>query len=97
MNDYWYLCGDTGVIKYAGKFLEFDDVVDHLGAMPDGDRSVWIFSELPKVETPIGGEYNLVIGDLVTVEVAGCSDQCFADAAVTGSPKGITVETKYYE
>ena len=67
MNDYWYLCADTGIIKYAGKFDDFDGVEQYF-------------------------EYNLVIGDLVTVEVAGN-----ADAVVTGSPEGITVETKYYE
>jgi hypothetical protein len=26
MNDYWYLCANTGVIKYAGKFDDFDGV-----------------------------------------------------------------------
>jgi len=91
MNDYWYLCADTGIIKYAGKFDDFDGVEQYFE--DNGiESSIWIFNELPKVETLVGGEYNLVIGDLVTVEVAGN-----ADAVVTGSPEGIIVETKYYE
>jgi len=90
MNDYWFLCRDTGTIKYFGSFADYDEADAYL--LAHGLDPAWIFSELPKVETPVGGEYNLVIGDLVTVEVAGN-----ADAVVTGSPKGITVETKYYE
>ena len=90
MDDYWYLCGRTGDVKYAGKFEDFDDADEAIRQV--NIDCIWIFSECPKIETPIGGEYNLVIGDLVTVEVAGN-----ADAVVTGSPKGIIVETKYYE
>ena len=94
MNDYWYLCGRTGDIKYAGKFEDFDDADEAIhGPFRQANIDcIYIFSKCPKIETPIGGEYNLVIGDLVTVEVAGN-----ADAVVTGSPKGIIVETKYYE
>ena len=95
MSDYWYLCGDTGVIKYAGKFEDFDDVTDHMDSMSGGDRSVWIFSELPKVETPVGGEYNLVVGDTVTVSLVGANPTC--EASVIDNPDGIKVKVDYYE
>ena len=69
MNDYWYLCANTGVIKYAGKFDDFDGV-DQYFEDYGIDSSIWIFSELPKVETPIGGEYNLVDDDEGTARIA---------------------------
>lgn len=61
MNDYWYLCTNTGVIKYAGKFDHFDGVVEYFEDCGI-HSSIWIFSEPPKVETPVGGEYNMVGG-----------------------------------
>ncbi len=91
MNDYWYLCANTGVIKYAGKFEDYDDADE--GIRQINIDCIWIFSECPKIETPIGGEYNLVVGDLVTVEVTGSE----ADATISGCPEGIEVEVHNYE
>jgi hypothetical protein len=48
MNDYWSLCGDEGVIKYAGQFVDFDECDEHLGRI--GVYSVWIFTGYPEVE-----------------------------------------------
>ena len=48
MNDYWYLCGNTGVIKYAGSFIDFDECDEHLDKI--GAYTVWIFTGKPKVE-----------------------------------------------
>lgn len=83
MNDYWYLCGRTGIIKYAGKFEDYDDADE--GIRQINIDCIWIFSECPEVETPVGGNYNLVVGDLVTVEVTGSE----ADATISGCPEGI--------
>ena len=33
MNQYWYLCGETGCIKYAGKFTDFDECDEHLNSI----------------------------------------------------------------
>jgi hypothetical protein len=92
MSDYWYLCANTGVIKYAGKFDDFDGVEQYFEDHGI-DSSIWIFNELPKVETLIGGEYNMVLGDLVTVEVTGSE----AEATISGCPEGIEVEVHNYE
>lgn len=46
--DYWYLCGTTGIIKWAGKFIDYDDC-DHFLGQNDIDP-VWIFSGKPEVE-----------------------------------------------
>ncbi len=49
MNDYWYLCANTGVIKYAGKFDDFDGVEQYFEDHGI-DSSIWIFSSEPEVE-----------------------------------------------
>jgi hypothetical protein len=82
---FWYLCSYSGEIKYAGEFENFDEANDFLEIR--GKNISWLFNGLPKIETPIGGEYTTVIGDLVTVEV-----ECDGSACVTGCPEGITVE-----
>jgi|LakMenEpi12Oct12_1017442.scaffolds.fasta_scaffold19104_1 hypothetical protein len=48
MNEYWYLCGNTGVIKYAGEFVDFDECDDHLTTI--GAYAIWIFTGTPKIE-----------------------------------------------
>lgn len=48
MNDYWYLCGDTGVIKYAGQFLCFDECDEHLTRIKA--YAMWIFTGRPTIE-----------------------------------------------
>tara|TARA_R110000765_G_scaffold365302_1_gene455473 strand:- start:257 stop:466 length:210 start_codon:yes stop_codon:yes gene_type:complete len=48
MNDYWYLCGRTGIIKYAGKFEDYDDADE--GIRQINIDCIWIFSECPEVE-----------------------------------------------
>ena len=91
MNDYWFLCRDTGIIKYFGSFADYDEADAYL--LAHGLDPAWIFSELPKVETTVGGEYNMVLGDLVTVEVTGSE----AEATISGCPEGIEVEVHNYE
>ena len=59
MNDYWFLCRNTGIIKYFGSFADYEEQIFYARCL--GLDPAWIFSELPKVETPIGGEYNLVV------------------------------------
>ena len=49
INDYWYLCANTGVIKYAGKFDDFDGVEQYFEDHGI-DSSIWIFSSEPEVE-----------------------------------------------
>jgi hypothetical protein len=49
MNDYWYLCANTGVIKYAGKFDDFDGVEQYFEDHGI-DSSIWIFNSEPEVE-----------------------------------------------
>jgi len=84
MNDYWFLCGISGKIKYAGKFDDYDAADEALDE--NNEEVVWLFTGQPKVETNTGGFYNLVIGDCVTVEVSG------GVADVTGCPDEIEVE-----
>jgi hypothetical protein len=48
MNDYWFLCRDTGIIKYFGSFPDFDEADAYLRA--HGLDPVWIFSGKPEVE-----------------------------------------------
>lgn len=48
MNQYWYLCGETGHIKYAGKFIDFDACDEYLNSI--SSYVVWIFSNKPEVE-----------------------------------------------
>ena len=48
MNHYWYLCGNDGVIRYAGQFVDFDECDEHLNKL--GAYAVWIFTGEPKVE-----------------------------------------------
>mgnify|MGYP001277954881 CR=1 FL=1 len=49
INDYWYLCANTGVIKYAGKFDDFDGVEQYFEDHGI-DSSIWIFNSEPEVE-----------------------------------------------
>ena len=53
MNDYWYLCANTGVIKYAGKFDDFDGVEQYFEDHGI-DSSIWIFNGEPEVEESNG-------------------------------------------
>lgn len=46
--DYWYLDPNSCVIKYAGKFDDFDEVDTYLDE--HGIDSVWIFTGRPVVE-----------------------------------------------
>ena len=48
MNDYWYLCGNDGVIKYAGQFMNFDECDEHLDRIRAS--CMWIFTGYPEVE-----------------------------------------------
>lgn len=48
MNDYWFLCRDTGIIKYFGSFPDYDEADAYL--LNHGLDPVWIFSEKPEVE-----------------------------------------------
>jgi len=52
MNDYWYLCGRTGVIKYAGKFEDFDDADEAIREI--NIDCIWIFNGEPEVEKSLG-------------------------------------------
>lgn len=47
MNDYWYLCGDSGTIKYAGRFANFDECDEHLEVIA---HAIWIFTGKPEIE-----------------------------------------------
>ena len=49
MNDYWYLCFDDGVIKYAGQFWGFDECDEYIKTIPA--HAVWIFTGMPKIES----------------------------------------------
>jgi hypothetical protein len=73
MNDYWFLCRDTGIIKYFGSFADYDEADAYL--LAHGLDPAWIFSELPKVETTVGGEYNLVVGDSYDKQTTGDSNE----------------------
>lgn len=48
MNDYWYLCGNDGVIKYAGQFIDFDECDEHLNRIKV--YAVWIFTGCPVIQ-----------------------------------------------
>lgn len=48
MKQYWYLCARTGIIKYAGKFADFDECNEFL--CTTGKSLVWIFTKKPIVE-----------------------------------------------
>lgn len=52
MNDYWYLCGNDGVIKYAGEFVDFDECDTHLTNTQK--YAIWIFTGKPTVEPKNG-------------------------------------------
>ena len=52
INDYWYLCGRTGVIKYAGKFEDYDDADE--GIRQINIDCIWIFNGEPEVEESNG-------------------------------------------
>ncbi len=41
MNDFWFLCRDTGTIKYFGSFPDFDEADDYLKGL--GIDPAWIF------------------------------------------------------
>lgn len=51
MNQYWYLCGETGHIKYAGKFADFDACDEYLNSI--SAYVAWIFSSKPEVENAV--------------------------------------------
>lgn len=48
MTHFWYLCRDTGVIKWAGKFQDYDDCDRFLE--DEGIDPVWIFSDQVQIE-----------------------------------------------
>jgi len=84
---WWYLDGETGAILYAGKFKNDTDYgVWEDDAVENGTVVLYSFCGKPQIEAPCGGDYSLVVGDLVTVEVAG------GVADITGSPEGIEIE-----
>jgi len=60
MNDYWFLCLDSGTIKYFGSFPDFDEADAYLGA--HGIDPAWIFSgEVvvePKPQSPPVIDYD---------------------------------------
>lgn len=48
MNDYWWLDGETGNIRYAGSFNSWEDANNYLEA--SFNYVVWIFTGYPEVE-----------------------------------------------
>lgn len=48
MIDYWFLCRDTGIIKYFGSFPDYDEADAYL--LAHGLDPVWIFSGKVEVE-----------------------------------------------
>ena len=48
MSDYWFLCRDTGIIKYFGSFPDYDEADAYL--LAHGLDPVWIFNGEPEVE-----------------------------------------------
>ena len=48
MDRYWYLDGDTSIIKYAGMHASFGDCDDFLVA--NSIHAVWIFIGKPEIE-----------------------------------------------
>ena len=48
MSKWWYLCGRSGIIKYAGEFESFDDAEE--GIREVNLDWIWIFDGKPEIE-----------------------------------------------
>jgi len=60
VSDYWFLCRDSGTIKYFGSFPDFDEADAYLVA--HGIDPAWIFSDEvvvePKPQSPPVIDYD---------------------------------------
>jgi hypothetical protein len=52
-TNFWFICTKTGDIKWAGKFVDYDDCDQYLA--DEGIDTPWIFSEEVNVEEPHDG------------------------------------------
>ena len=48
MSKWWYLCGRSGIIKYAGEFENYDDAEQ--GIREINFDWVWIFDGKPEIQ-----------------------------------------------
>ena len=80
MQDYWFLDAESGLVRYAGQFVDYDECDRALDR--NGEVSVWIFCGKPQIEQP----YNFRDKSRVTIEVSG------GVAEVTECPASVEVD-----